>query len=243
MLVDGFFWLATAIGVAGIVRGFTGFGTALIFVPVAGRFLAPADLITVMAMTGIVSTAAILPRAWRAGDRRDVGILILSAVPIVPVGLWTMSLLPIETVRWCVAVAAAVTLASLLTGIRYEGRLGLAGLICVGMGAGFLGGLTGLTGPIVILAYLASRATAEVVRANTILFLAGLDVVLLANLLLGGLAQVTMLPVALMLAVPYLVTTLIGQALFDPKSERVYRGAAYAVIALAVITGLPLWDN
>jgi hypothetical protein len=41
--------------------------------------------------------------------------------------------------------------------------------------------------------------------------------------------------------VPYFLTALIGQALFDPRHERLYRWAAYAVIGLAVLSGLPLW--
>ena len=44
----GLIWLLVAIGIAGIVRGFTGFGTALIFVPVAGIFLSPAIVIGVI---------------------------------------------------------------------------------------------------------------------------------------------------------------------------------------------------
>jgi UPF0716 family protein affecting phage T7 exclusion len=46
---------------------------------------------------------------------------------------------------------------------------------------------------------------------------------------------------ALTLAVPYFITSLIGQALFDPRHQRLYRWAAYSVIALAVLSGLPLW--
>ncbi|MEM6481775.1 MAG: sulfite exporter TauE/SafE family protein, partial [Pseudomonadota bacterium] len=78
-------------------------------------------------------------------------------------------------------------------------------------------------------------------RANTILFLAILDAVLAVNLFLRGALDGSSLATALILAVPYLVTSLVGQALFRPGLERVYRAAAYAVIALAVLSGLPVW--
>ena len=58
-------WIVLAISLAGIVRGFAGFGTALIFVPVAGIFWPPETVIAVIALTGIASTAALIPRAWR----------------------------------------------------------------------------------------------------------------------------------------------------------------------------------
>ena len=35
---DGFYWIFTAALVAGVVRGFSGFGSAMVFLPVAGQF-------------------------------------------------------------------------------------------------------------------------------------------------------------------------------------------------------------
>jgi hypothetical protein len=48
--------------------------------------------------------------------------------------------------------------------------------------------------------------------------------------------------VVAMLTVPYLVTTLIGKALFDPGLEKIYRVVSYSVITLAVVSGLPVLD-
>ena len=36
---DGFYWILTAAFVAGVVRGFSGFGSAMVFLHVAGQFL------------------------------------------------------------------------------------------------------------------------------------------------------------------------------------------------------------
>lgn len=237
----GLIWLMIAIGVAGIVRGFTGFGTALIFVPVAGIFLPPAVIVGVMMLTGIASSGALLPRAWGQADRREVGLLAFAALLTVPLGLWLMARLDAQMVRWIVAVVAGLTLLALVTGWRFSRQVSRRGLVGIGGVAGVLGGLTGLTGPAVILFYLAGQAAVQSVRANTILFLGALDVVIVANLLLRGAVAWSTVTLALALAVPYFITTLIGQSLFDPRHERTYRWAAYSVIALAVISGLPIW--
>lgn len=237
----GLIWLMIAIGIAGIVRGFTGFGTALIFVPVAGIFLPPAIVIGVITLTGVASTAALLPRAWGQAHRREVGVLALAALITVPAGLWLMDRLPTDTVRWIVAGVAAVTLLALVAGWRFSGQVSKPGLGVIGAVAGVIGGLTGLTGPAVILFYLAGQSTAQSVRANTILFLAILDVVIVGNLLWRGTVTLNTVLLAMTLAVPYFITTLIGQSMFDPRHERLYRWAAYGVIAVAVLTGLPIW--
>jgi len=241
LAAPGLPWLLLAIGLAGIVRGFTGFGTALIFVPVAGIFLAPQVVVGVITLTGIASTSALLPRAWGQADRREVGVLALAALITVPLGLWLMGMLDPVTIRWIVATVAAITLGALIAGWRFSGIVNRPMLIAIGAVAGVIGGLTGLTGPVVILFYLAGQSVAQTVRANTILFLAALDVVIVANLLIQGRVEWHIFLLALVLAVPYFITSLIGQALFDPRHERLYRWAAYAVIGLAVLSGLPLW--
>ena len=237
----GLVWLMIAIGVAGIVRGFSGFGTALIFVPVAGIFLAPQTVVAVMAMTGMASTAALIPRAWRQAARAEVGLLAFAAMLTVPLGLWLMTQLEETMVRWCVAVIAGGTLTLLVSGWRFSGNVNLPGILMIGGAAGVIGGMTGLTGPVVILFYLAGQSVAQRVRANTILFLAALDVVLISNLLIGGLVGWPAFALAATLAVPYFITTMIGQALFQPQYEKLYRSVAYCVIGLAVLSGLPLW--
>ncbi|SLN15415.1 Sulfite exporter TauE/SafE [Roseovarius albus] len=241
LALPGLIWLIVAIGFAGIVRGFTGFGTALIFVPVAGIFLPPEQVVAVITLTGIVSMSALVPRAWGQADRKEVGVLAFAALLTVPVGIMLLRQLDQVTVRWMVTVIASVTLAALITGWRYSRKIDAKGLLGVGGVAGVVGGLTGLTGPIVIMFYLAGQGAVKTIRANTILFLAALDIVIVANLLLSGTIELGTLVLAIVLAVPYFTTTLIGQAAFDPSQEKFYRWAAYAVIGVAVLTGLPLW--
>ena len=242
LATPGLVWLMLVIGIAGLVRGFAGFGTALILVPVANIFLDPKQVVTVIVLTGIASNAVILPRAWRQGSRGEVGVLVVAAVVTVPIGLWLLEVLDKTTVRWAITVVAGGMLGAMVCGWRFSGAVTKPVILAIGAAAGILGGATGLTGPVVILFYLAGQAVAQSVRANTILFLAALDVVILANLFIAGDVTLGLLILALVLSVPYAMTTVIGQALFDPKHEKLYRYLAYSVIGLAVVSGLPIWN-
>ncbi|MFV2052314.1 TSUP family transporter [Aliiroseovarius sp. YM-037] len=242
LATPGLGWLILAISTAGIVRGFTGFGSALIFVPVAGQFLPPAEVILVISTTGIASTCALVPRAWGQAHRSEVALLAGAAILLAPFGIWAMTHLDELTVRWIVGVISAITLTALMTGWRYRGGIRPSGLAAIGATGGVVGGMTGLTGPVVILFYLASDRTAQIIRANTILFLAALDLGIIVTLFSSQLTDLTTIVIGAILAVPYFVTTMIGQALFRPGYEKTYRWAAYAVIAVAVLTGLPLFD-
>jgi len=237
----GFWWLAVTLAAAGIVRGFTGFGSALIFVPVAGIFLPPVHVIAIIALVEVASIAALVPRAWAHADRVQVGILVLAALPTVPLGLMIMEALDATIVRWIVAICAGGTLIALISGWNYTRAATLPAVIAIGAAAGLLGGMTGLTGPVVVLFYMAGGRVAQTVRANTILFLGAMDLVIAVNLLLGGFADISVLWLAAVLSVPYFAAMMAGQAMFHPSHEALYRRAALTVIALAVLTGLPIW--
>lgn len=238
----GLVWMAMTIAAAGVVRGFTGFGTAMIFVPIGTMFLPTADVVFLMAVTGIFSTMALFPAAWAKADKAEVSALSIAAGVTVPFGLWLMAQMDALTLRWTASAVIGLTLAAVVTGWRWKGNMGWPGRFGIGGAAGTVGGMTGLTGPVVIIFYLSSARDVTKVRANTIVFLAALDAVIVANLVFGGLANAQSLWAAVILSVPYVITTLIGKALFDPGLEKIYRIASYAVITVAVLTGLPLFD-
>ncbi|SHG41651.1 sulfite exporter TauE/SafE family protein [Cognatishimia maritima] len=242
LATPGLHWLVLTIMAAGIVRGFTGFGTALIFVPVGNIFLPAADVIAITMLVGFGGSAALLPRALKVAEIKDVSTLGAAALLTVPMGLWVMTQLPQDTIRWAAALIAAAMLSALVLGWRYRGRITVHKLLGIGAAGGAIGGMTGLTGPAVILFYLANGSRAEIVRANTILFLAMLDVVIVFNMTLGRLITWDMVALGVTLSIPYFLTARVGQAMFDPKYEKTYRTMAYLVIALAVVTGLPIWD-
>ena len=178
----------------------------------------------------------------KVAELKDVSILGGAAILTVPIGLWIMTQLPQDMIRWIAALIAAAMLSALILGWRYAGKIDLKRLLGIGATAGGIGGMTGLTGPAVIMFYLANGSRAEIVRANTIVFLAILDVVIAINMTIGRLITWRLVALSFVLAVPYFITSRVGQALFDPKYETTYRSMAYLVIGLAVVTGLPLWD-
>ncbi len=241
--IPGLLLLTGAILLAGLARGFTGFGTALIFMPVATHVVPMPVAMVALTLTDMVSWPVIVPKALKQADRREVLILTLAAVVATPLGVLLLGLVEEGALRWIVSGLVLATLLALISGWRYRGRVTTAGVVAIGAAAGLLGGSTGLAGPPVILFYLAGAAAAAVVvRANTILFLALIDIAILANLFLQGRVSSEALWLGALLVLPYAVAMLGGQALFRPGRERVFRLLAYSFIGLSALAGLPLWD-
>ncbi len=237
--VAGLPWLIVAAFVAGTVRGFSGFGTALIYLPIAGAFLDPIWAILTLAVMDMFGPLPNAPAAWRNGHPRDVMRLWAGTLVALPIGLMVLSAVDPAVFRYGVSFLALGMLAALVLGLRYRGTVTRPMVYGIGGAAGFLGGAAGLPGPPVILFYMASPHGARVVRANTMIYLLGSDVLLMAVLAVQD--RLSLVPVLLGvgLAVPNILGNVIGARIFDPERESLYRWVAYAIIAASAITGLP----
>ena len=72
LATHGLGWLILAASLAGLVRGFTGFGTALVFMPVAGAVVPPFWALVVLVVMDSIGPLPNLPRALRDGSPREV---------------------------------------------------------------------------------------------------------------------------------------------------------------------------
>lgn len=239
--VPGVWLLMAAAAVAGLVRGFAGFGTGLIFMPMAGTVLAPVAAIAVMTAMDVLGLLPQVPRALARAERADVGRMIAGAAVALPPGLLLAQALPVEAFRWSLSALSLAMLALIATGWRWRGGTGRVLGYATGALSGFLGGASGLAGPPAILVNVASDRPAAVIRANLLSYLALFGVLLVGLFLVTGAAGMAELALAVVLAVPFALASLIGAWLFDPARESVYRGAAYLIIAGSAVAGLPLW--
>ncbi|MFQ5623990.1 MAG: TSUP family transporter [Paracoccaceae bacterium] len=239
---DGLIWLFAGATLAGLVRGFSGFGNAMVYMPVAGAVLSPVWALTTMIVFDMIGPLPNARGALRDGHGRDVLRLGTGAVIALPAGVWALTRLEPDLFRWLVSLVALGLLALLATGWRYHGTLSRQMIYSIGALGGFLAGSTGLAGPPVIMLYMASRHGPAAIRANTLLFLLLADVLMLAVFGLNGLLEATPIVIGLMLALPYTLANMAGAVIFDPARERVYRIVAYVLVAASAVMGLPLLD-
>src|SRR5262249_29194141 len=115
-------FVAASAVVAGLARGFSGFGAALIFIPLASTVIDPRTAAALLLIIDIVMASPLLPRAWVIADRRDIGIMLLGTLVGVPTGTFVLTRTDPVTIRWMIAALVIVMLALLMSGWRYHGR-------------------------------------------------------------------------------------------------------------------------
>jgi len=243
LATPGLAWLLGTAIVAGLARGFAGFGSGMIFMPVAAVYLPPFWAIVVLAVIDMIGPLPVLRRAARDAFRPEVLPLMLGMVVGLPVGLSLLSGIPVEVFRWSVSVSVIGLLVLLLAGWRYRGPRGAGVTLGAGGVAGFMGGIAGLAGPPVILYYLASTLHPAQIRANLMIFFFSFNLAMLVVTGLMGRMDGVALVLGLLLLLPFALANLVGAAFFRPGNERLYRAVAYTLIAAAGVLGLPLMDG
>jgi uncharacterized protein len=236
--------LALVAGVAfaaGLARGFSGFGAALIFVPLAGAIIGPKQAAPVLALIDLVFAAHLIPDAWRRGDRRDVLIMLTGAFVGVPAGVAILRNFEPLTLRWMIAGMAAAMLLLIISGWRYHGKPHPSATIGVGAVSGLFSGIAQIGGPPVVSYWLGAGHEPRRLRANIILFFAANGVLSFTTYLAGGLLTGGVLKISIVAGPAYGVGTFLGTRMFGLASPATFRHASIVLIALAVVMSLPVF--
>ena len=237
-----FAFAALVVFAAIFVRSLTGFGAALVLVPLLSLIW---DLRQVVVLAAIVQVATGFPVALgarRQAARPALVLLLLGSLCGLAVGALLLGFLPLPWLRRGLGVITLVFGLSRFTPIAARSapaptrRLNLLG-IPVGFAGGILTGAIGTGGPPVV-AYLHYRlATPAARRATLLLYFLILDAIRLPGYLRLGLGSTTLLWTGAALLPFALLGAACGSYAHGRLSERIVAGS---IAILLVLTGLLL---
>jgi uncharacterized protein len=236
------FLLASAF-IAALARGFSGFGAALIFLPLAATVVDPKIASPLLLITDAVLAVGFIPDAWRNANRREVGTMGLGALIGIPLGTILLVRMDPLVIRWGIVVLATAMLTLLMSGWRYRGRPTAPLTFGVGGFAGVCSGAAQVGGPAVIAYWLGSSSPAATIRASIILYFTISTAIAMVSYFVGGVLTMTVLKLALVVGPVYGLGLFLGAKLFGVADESLFRRICYALIVVAVVISLPLLDG
>jgi len=234
--------VATAFA-SGLGRGFSGFGSALIFMPLASAMIGAKAASPLMLIIEMIAAIGLVPSAARIANRREVAIMMVGSLIGIPLGaLFLLHADPL-TVRWLIVGLIVPLLALMMAGWRYPYPPTAPLTAVVGAVAGFFGGVAQVSGPPVVMYWMRDAATPAMIRASVILYFAVSDLIILASYLFGGLFTLQIVGLAVITGPVFGVGLWIGAHMFGIASETSFRRICYAMIAASALLSLPLFDG
>jgi uncharacterized membrane protein YfcA len=218
---------AAAAVVGGLMRGFAGFGSAMLMAPIFAILFGPAEMVAIICMIELPVGLQLLPGAVRQAEWRFVGPMSATAVVFMPIGVWLLVSLDPEVLKRGVAAIVLLFAFVLLSGWRYRGRKSLPIACSLAALSGAMMATVGIGGPPVLLYMLSGPDSAAANRANIIVYFAATGVFLLLIVMFAAdVVGLTALWRALALTPPFMLATWLGARLFRASSEKLYRRIA-----------------
>ena len=230
--------LAGAIGaLAGVIRGITGFGGAMVMSPPLALLLGPLLAVPVVLLLESVAAAPMVVQLRGLVRWRVIGPIAIAACLTLPLGAYVLVNADPPTMRRVIAGVVIVFSLLLLRGWRYAGPQRTATGVGLGAMSGVMIGATSMGGPPIVLYLLAGPDPIEVSRATLTFYvgataLAGFGVLWAAGALHPG-----ALPLALLFAPGYYLGMLGGTRLFSRFDDARFRRFTL-VLMMVVATGI-----
>jgi hypothetical protein len=217
---------------AGLFRGITGFGGALVMTPPLALLLGP--LVTVPAALLLEGFAA-APMLWqtrREVNWRLVGPILVACSLTVSIGGYVLVTADPATIRRVIAAIVIFFSLVLMLGWRYKGRQRLATAVGLGAIAGALVGATSIGAPPVILYLLAGPDPVNVTRANLTYYVGLSSLIALVMMGWRGILDAPVLVAALVLAPGYYGGVVVGSRLFSRFNDARFRQFGLAIMII-----------
>jgi uncharacterized membrane protein YfcA len=228
---------------SGFVRGFSGFGSALIYIPLIAAIYEPRIAAPTLLLIDLAGSAPFTIRELARCNWREVAPTTIAAAVAVPLGVMALVLIDAIVLRWFIAFLVLTLLAVLASGWRYHGKPTLPVSVAVGLFAGFGSGAVQIAGPAVIVFWLGGSSDAVTVRANLMVFFFLMGFITGAAYVAQGIITADILALSVLLGIPFVLAMWAGARWFHGASDAAYRRVAYAIIAVSALVSLPLWDG
>jgi uncharacterized membrane protein YfcA len=223
---------------AAVVRGYSGFGFAMVAVPGLSLLRPPAEIVPMVLALEIIASVQLLPSVWGDVDWRSLRWLLVGMVLSTPVGVWVLASAPAATTRVLVSMLVLAGAVALGQGFRLRQVPGPRVTLATGAASGLLNGSAAIGGPPAILFYFSSPAGAAVSRASLITYFLGTDIVAAGCAAAYGLLTVEALLRGVVLLAPVGVGVVIGNRRFAQSTPDTFRRIVLVLLILLSIAGL-----
>lgn len=221
-----------------IMRGYTGFGFALVAVPLLALIADPVTAVPMVLLLEVVGSLQLLPGLWRSAHLRSVLLLVAGALLATPIGLYGLAALPADVMRLVIALVVLATTCALAAGLKASREPRAPATFGVGILSGLLNGAAAMSGPPVVLFYLNAQTAMHVGRASIVLYFLLSDTVAISFAGASGLLGASTVLLAAVTIPALFLGQVIGTRLFRFALQRHYR--IVAIVILLAVSGFAI---
>ncbi|MYH89376.1 MAG: sulfite exporter TauE/SafE family protein [Gammaproteobacteria bacterium] len=229
--------LAVVALVAGLLRGFTGFGGPAFLIAVLTIFYPPIMIVGKVLIVDFAASTFLFHSCFRRIQWKPTLSLVIPSLLVMPAGQWLLVAMDPDVLARGIAVTILLTSLMMLAGWRYRKRPGLVGMVLIGVISGVIFGASYIA-LVTITAVLLGPWNHVEARTLIVAWAFLVQIWFTFISVYAGTVGSSDLLIAWPAAVLYLAGTWLGSRLFGGVGEAQYRNVALIVLAGLALAGL-----
>ena len=222
-----------AIFFSSIIQGLTGFGFALVSVPIMMFILSPKEVVPIVVIHGLVINLIILFEARKWVNLKRIWPLMIAGAAGIPIGTYLLVALDATILKIFIGSVIIPFAIASLAGFKKAIRSEKLAFAPVGITSGLLASSTSLSGPPVILFFVNQGIEKQNFRANLVAYFMVLSLVATLAFVIGGVITTAVINYALWFLPSTILGAMIGIKLAPKVSEKLFRNFALIIVIIA----------
>ncbi|MDC1410253.1 sulfite exporter TauE/SafE family protein [Amylibacter sp.] len=220
---------------SGIIRGYTGFGSALLTVPALAILFGPVQAVAIEILIEIPVSIGLLPKAIKSFEKKTVLPILLTFVIFVPLGTFLLILIDPNIVKIVISLFVLFSVYLLSQQSQIKSLISTKANLIIGALSGFSQGLTGMAGPFFATALLARGDSSSITRANIVMLSSAIIGLSVASFFIFGLITNQTIFYALMASPAILLGAWTGSVLFEKYSSKNFKTVMLCVLIVSAL--------
>ncbi|MDC0075049.1 sulfite exporter TauE/SafE family protein [Candidatus Thioglobus sp.] len=237
---DNYFLIALVVIFSGFLRGFIGFGSGLLMIPILSYFYSPVFAMVFNIVIEIPATIYLTFVGIKKSNLREITPMMFTMMLTIPFGTIFLVSVDEQIIRTLMSLLLIFFVILIATGWRIKSTITKYVLVLGGAISGLMQGATGMGGPPYVTILLSKNDSDDVARANILVITSGLVISAIISLYYFGLFTKDILLTGAISAPIYVFATYIGTKFFNYSGNKYFRNSsliALGVVGLATLIG------
>ena len=237
---DNYFLIALVVVFSGFLRGFIGFGSGLLMIPILSYFYSPVFAMVFNIIIEIPATIYLTFVGIKKSNLKEITPMMFTMMLTIPFGTIFLVSVDEQIIRTLMSLLLIFFVILIATGWRIKSTITKYVLVLGGAISGLMQGATGMGGPPYVTVLLSKNDSDDVARANILVITSGLVISAIISLYYFGLFTKDILLTGAISAPIYVFATYIGTKFFNYSGNKYFRNSsliALGVVGLATLIG------
>ena len=227
---------------AAFTQALTGFGFALVSVPILVIFFSPKISVPIIMVLTVPVMVTILFHLWKHVQLKRIWILMLMGLAGMPFGTYLLVNLDVQLLKIIIGLTIVFFGTALLLGYSQRFKNEKIVSIPIGFLSGILGGSTSMSGPPVILFFSNQGDEKNIFRANLVTYFLVLHLSIIPTYIIGGLVTIDTVQTALLFFPALVIGAVLGVKFAAKINENKFKKVVLIIIVfsgfISVLAGI-----